>query len=467
MAANYVLLGEITVGTAVASVTFSNIPQTGYTDLYLLFSPHTDRASYANADLSIEFNGSAVTAGKAVYSANTNTILSATLLGLVQGGNDALTANQSLVFGPSSLYIPNYTGSYNKSFSVDFTAEGNSTDLDQTRNGFSTPMWNNTAAITSIKLSPNGGTNWTQYSTFYLYGIAALGTTPVVYPKATGGDIIVNDGTYWYHTFRTSGVFTPSQTLSCDYLVVAGGGGGGTSSNGGYSAGGGGAGGLRSTVTVTGGGGSLESALSLTAQAYPVTIGAGGAGATTVRTLGVSGSNTTFATITSIGGGGGAAESTTLGQSQSIGRSGGSGGGGGTVVVGTGGGAGTANQGYAGGGGSAGYYGGGGGGAGAVGANAADTSGPGALGGVGVQITALATPTGTGVNSGFYGGGGTGSGYTTSTASNGGGGTGGAGSGGTGCSAGIANTGGGGGANTTQPSAAGGSGIVILRYTMA
>jgi hypothetical protein len=90
-------------------------------------------------------------------------------------------------------------------------------------------------------------------STFYLYGVAKLGTEPAISPYATGGDTIMTDGTYWYHTFISSGTFTPQKAISCDYLVVAGGGGGGT-----LHGAGGGAGGLRSTVTATGGGGSLE-----------------------------------------------------------------------------------------------------------------------------------------------------------------------------------------------------------------
>jgi hypothetical protein len=50
-----------------------------------------------------------------------------------------------------------------------------------------------------------------QYSTFYLYGVAALGTTPAIVPYATGGDTIMTDGTYWYHTFVSSGTFTPQR----------------------------------------------------------------------------------------------------------------------------------------------------------------------------------------------------------------------------------------------------------------
>jgi hypothetical protein len=454
MPANYVLLQKIVVGaTSAASVTFSNIPQTGYTDLQIMMSPHTDRASYANADLALQFNGSSVSNGKAIYSANTNTVISGSLIALVQGGNNSLTGDQNLVFGPTSLYIPNYTGSTNKSVSIEFTAEGNSTDIEQTRNGMSSLLWTNTSAINSITLSPNSGTNWTQNSTFYLYGIAKAGVVPTVAPYATGGDTISSDGTYFIHTFRTSGTFTPKKAISnVDYLVIAGGGGGGQTAFGG----GGGAGGLRSTVTATGGGGSLESKLSLASgTGYTVTVGAGGAASTT-------GSNSVFSTITSNGGGGGGYY---FNVDAKTGGSGGGGSGGDGTKAGA---AGTANQGYAGGSGNDGApsytarVGGGGGGAGAVGGSAvANVSG--GAGGAGVASSISGSSV-------TYAGGGGGSDQANASSGPGAGGAGGGGGGGDGTTPGVAGTantgGGGGGAGNGAGSAggAGGSGLVIVRY---
>jgi len=59
MPANMVLLEKITVGAAGASsVTFSGIPQTGYTDLVVKMS--TRRNSGANDGIGIRFNGSSV-----------------------------------------------------------------------------------------------------------------------------------------------------------------------------------------------------------------------------------------------------------------------------------------------------------------------------------------------------------------------------------------------------------------------
>jgi len=190
-------------------------------------------------------------------------------------------------------------------------------------------LWRSTSAINRITLNATSTNSLQSGTTVSLYGIASA----AVGAKATGGDFISNDGVYYYHTFTSSGTFTPLQNLSSvDYLVVAGGGGGASDAGGG-----GGAGGLRSTVTATGGGGALESALALASgTGYTVTIGAGGA-------IGSSGNNSVFSSITSTAGGAGGAYNTN-------GTNGGSGGGAGWFDGATrSGGTGTSNQGYAGG----------------------------------------------------------------------------------------------------------------------
>lgn len=444
MPANYVLLEKITLTSSVATITLDNIPQTGYTDLKLVVSARGDAGSLP--DVMLRFNGDSgsnyiareMTGNGASASSNGYTTSDAHF----QTNGNTTTAN---TFGNTEVYIPNYTVTgVQKIFTADASQENNSAST-LAQNRLIAWKWSGTTAINTINILTNGG-NYVAGSDFALYGIAALGTDPVIAPKASGGDIVVSDGTYWYHAFLGSSVFTPNQALTCDYLVVAGGGGSGNSSNGA----GGGAGGLRSTVTATGGGGSLESALSLTSgTAYAVTIGAGGAG-------GTNGNNSVFSSVTSIGGGYGG-----NGGSGSSGSTGGSGGG----VYGYptfSAGLGTANQGFAGGNGPGtppNYVAGGGGGAGEAG----NTDGVG-HGGDGVQITAFATPTGTGADSGYYAGGGAGAADAGTFAP---GGLGGGGRGGipqaTGSTGGTANTGGGGGGYFNG----GGSGIVIVRYTVA
>jgi hypothetical protein len=440
----YVALDKVTVGTATPSITFTGIsgaytdlvlvanatPTTsGGIDLYLTVNGDTTSGLYSKTHLA----GYASSAGSVRFS-NQNRI--ATFWQVGPQNTQPFTVNYSLQnYANSSVFktVLARAGAF----------QGSASEV----NAF-VGLWRNTNAITSVTLTASSG-NFAVGSTFSLYGIAASS----VGAKATGGTI-TSDSQYYYHTFLSSGTFTPSQSLTCDYLVVAGGGGAG-----GSAAGGGGAGGLRSTVTATGGGGSLESALSLTATGYTVTVGAGGAGGAAGGNNGVAGTNSVFSTITSTGGGRG-------GLFAAAGGNGGSGGGGGGNVGATStGGTGTAGQGNDGGigqgtGGTVGRAAGGGGGAGAVGSAATLTGGLGGPGGAGVATFISGSSV-------TYAGGGGGWGGTTGAA-------GGSGGGGTGATlsgnptSGTANTGGGGGgggADTTG--GAGGSGIVIVRYLKA
>ena len=445
MAANYVLLGSQTVGAAGASsVTFSNIPQTGYTDLKLVCSTRLNQVQ--GYGLFINPNGLSTNATAKYIQADGATVGSygATNRIMINNGS-AGTDSTASTFGNAEVYIPNYTSANYKSFSSDDVTENNATT---TYSHLAASLWSSTAAITSLDVIPQSGASFVQYSSFYLYGIAASGVTPVIAPFATGGNV-TNDGTYWIHTFLVSGTFTPLKTLSCDYLVVAGGGGGG------YS-GGGGAGGYRTSI-----GGSR---LSLETSPVTVTVGAGGS----VGNPGASGSNSVFSTITSAGGGGGIYEATT-------GISGGSGGGGG-IGASSGGYGNTPStspsQGNNGGigvdGGST-KGGGGGGGASAVGgAGSGNTGGNGGAGSANSISGSSVT---------YAGGGGGGAYQFNGTGTKGTGGSGGGGNGGqngTSAIAGTANTGGGGGGsgltnsgNLNGSAGAGGSGIVIVRYAMA
>jgi len=130
-----------------------------------------------------------------------------------------------------------------------------------------------------------------------------------LYITATGGTIVCC-GDYKTHIFTGPGTFTvtcggnPAGSDSVDYLVIAGGG-----SSGGDNGGGGGAGGFRvsnfyglpsPTMSPL----SNPTNLPVTAQGYPITIGAGGASSgVCVGTSGPPGSPSVFSTIVSAGGG--------------------------------------------------------------------------------------------------------------------------------------------------------------------
>ena len=336
MATTYIPLYTTTLASAVSSVTISPISG-AYTDLVLVASL---TSAVDGAGLQFRFNGDA-------GSNYSNTFL--------EGSGSSATSNRQSNQTDIQLSFNVGNNSTNPSTSIiSFMNYSNSTTNKtllarwNSASGGTYPgtaatvgLWRNTAAITSIEVFMGSG-NINAGSTFSLYGVAAAS----VGAKATGGDVIGNDGTYYYHVFNSSGTFTPLQSLTVDYLVVAGGGGGGVANfSGNATSGGGGAGGLRSTVTATGGGGTLETALALASgTGYTVTVGAGGAGSTAQDSDGTNGSNSVFSTITSLGGGYGSSRNA-VGTNRNP-SSGGSGGGGALNVNGA---AGTANQGYAGG----------------------------------------------------------------------------------------------------------------------
>jgi hypothetical protein len=466
MAENYVLLETIELTQSAASVTFDNLPTSGYTDLKVVCSIRSSRTSSTDgAHFTLRFNGNSSSIYSFKHIRGTGTAASsygetnANSLNLYsQASSSSDTAN---TFSSNEIYIPNYLSGTSKSLSVDSVYENNATAAGQ---HLVAGLWASNDAITSIIITEGTGNNFVQYSTFSLYGVAALGTTPVLAPQATGGNIVANDGTYWYHAFLSSGNFVPQTPLTCDILQIAGGGGGGS-----WTGGGGGAGGLLAYTSQ-----------SLTVQNYPVTVGAGGAGGSYAGPSGARGSNSQFDVLTASTGGGGAGG---YNGAYFLPLTGGSGGGGTTDQTGdvgayNGAGASPSGQGNAGGSydRSLTYAAGGGGGAGAVGGNnSGTTAGSGGIGIATYSSWGLATTTGQN-SSGtvYYAGGGGGGSNNSGSQSTGGLGGGGAGrvSFGQTPDNGTAGTGGGGGGGpsgsggTAATGGTGGSGIVIIRYAM-
>ena len=439
------LIQAVTVGAGgAANIQFTNIPAT-YTDLVLKVSL---RCASTEQWSRLEFNNTSyLTNWRMAYlQGNGATAVAGSQADsyysvMMSGSNE--TSN---TFGSADIYIANYASSNNKTISIDHVTENNATTAYQ---NLTSLLWSNSSAITSLMLRPSSGSNnYAQYSTAYLYGV----TSAAVGAKATGGNIISQDADYFYHTFTSSGTFTPTTSLTADYLVIAGGGGAAGMINNGGGSGGAGAGGYRTSI-----GGS---ALSLTATAYTVTIGAGGAGGSAGFNAGIKGNNSVFSTITSTGGANSpAASNGVTGGSGSGARNNGTGGAGNQGAY-------SPVEGYAGGNDPGTNGGAGGGGAGAVGANTSTSSiNNGAAGGDGAFNNITGFPV-------IYAGGGGGGGYNNAAGGAGGRGGGGAGKGdNTTGGNGTANTGGGGGGTGGKSSSganvaggAGGSGIVIVRY---
>jgi len=166
------LIETKTLGTATASIEFTSIPQDG-TDLYLLIS---GRGSNVEATQFVipSFNGSTASFSQISSGGNGSAAFSYSspvrFLGEIAGGGS--TSN---TFGNLSVYIFNYAGSTNKSFSADGVGENNGTTAQQ---NITNGLWSNTAAITSVTVTANTGN-------------LAIGSTISLYKITKGSDGIV------------------------------------------------------------------------------------------------------------------------------------------------------------------------------------------------------------------------------------------------------------------------------------
>lgn len=456
MATTCKLIAKTTLNNSTNVVYFSNIPQTGYDDLYIVCSARTSNAAIYDG-IGVQFNGVSTNLSARYLdgtgSSTATSTSSSGYCGSICGAN--ATAN---TFGSTEIYIPNYTGSTNKSFSATSNMETNAaTSYIDIVAG----LWSNTAAITQVAIVRTNA-DFVSGSTFYLYGITKYGSgqssgESTFGIQATGGDEVYIANGYKVHVFKSSGTFNVTSPGWGEALIVGGGGGGGSANVTWVKGGGGGAGGM------------IQPNLFLKSGSHNVVVGGGGAKglASTPFGPGAKGSDSFLGNLSfSYGGGGGSAFS-------NYGVNGGSGGGGSTY---------TADQGAAGitGYGNAGGNGtqivsnigaaGGGGGKGSAGSNG--SGGTGGNGGLGLASNI----TGTSIT---YAGGGGGGG--TSVAGVGGSGVGGNGSidsgngldgktnlgggGGGGSTAGVGS--GPGGDNTGWNGGNGGSGIVIIRYPVS
>ena len=177
------------------------------------------------------------------------------------------------------------------------------------------------------------------YTTSQVNSLSGMSAGDTVYDTDMG-TLKVYNGTSW------NAMSGSTFTADVSFLVIAGGGSGAAAQPTFGAGGGGGAGGYRSSYgsDSSGGGNSAENDITVSMDTnYTVTVGAGGSSRVGVGD-GNAGSNSVFATVTSIGGGKGGHWNSSLGSTT---YDGGSGGGAGWSKTNHG--SGTANQGYAGG----------------------------------------------------------------------------------------------------------------------
>jgi hypothetical protein len=166
MANTYTLIASNAVGAAGASsVTFSSIPQT-YTDLKIVCSVRGTTPA-AGEVIYISLNSSTSNFSAKYLQGDGASAVSGTIARFA--GNFPGGLSVSNVWGNCEIYIPNYTSTNAKSYSVDTTTE------DNTATAYATliaGLWNpaTQAAITQIDLTA-AASSFLQYSNFYLYGI--------------------------------------------------------------------------------------------------------------------------------------------------------------------------------------------------------------------------------------------------------------------------------------------------------
>jgi hypothetical protein len=167
----YDSIATTTLTTATASVTFSSIPAT-YTHLQIRFLARTNRATEVVDTVKLAYNSDTSSSNYTYHDF---------------GGDGSGT----FVYGSgaperNAFYATSAAGSGANIFGVgiaDILDYANTNKYKTHRNlggadsngsgrvGFVSGLWLNTAAITSITLTPSVGTTFNQYSTFALYGI--------------------------------------------------------------------------------------------------------------------------------------------------------------------------------------------------------------------------------------------------------------------------------------------------------
>ena len=160
----FTLIASSTVGAGGASsIDFTSIPST-YTDLVILVSARTNTGNTSDQTL-ISFNGS-TTSFSSKMLGGTGSAASSVSVARYTMPNDT-TDQTASTFNNGSIYIPNYAGATNKSYSADGVMENNATYALM---WMTAGLWSNTAAINQVTLTPSAG-SYAQYSTAYLYGV--------------------------------------------------------------------------------------------------------------------------------------------------------------------------------------------------------------------------------------------------------------------------------------------------------
>lgn len=163
MATTFELISKSILTGTQSYIEFTSIPST-FTDLVFKISTrNSDTGDWFN----LSFNGSTSDfTGKQIFATG------GAAYSYTRSNNQELFVNNSNsttanTFSNSEVYIPNYTSSNYKSYSVDSVTENNSSTAYSV---LFAGLWSNTAAINAVRFTPNANSLGI-YSSIYLYGI--------------------------------------------------------------------------------------------------------------------------------------------------------------------------------------------------------------------------------------------------------------------------------------------------------
>jgi hypothetical protein len=171
----YDALATVTLSASASSISFVGIPS-GYKHLQLRGIAQTNRGTYGIDEANLRFNSDtgANYAFHLLYGDGSSATATATSgASVIQVGSGNLGTTTGSNWGTIIVDILDYTNT-NKYTTVR-TLGG--ADCNGTvggiggRVGFSSGLWTNTAAVTSMLLVPVNGSNFSQYSQFALYGV--------------------------------------------------------------------------------------------------------------------------------------------------------------------------------------------------------------------------------------------------------------------------------------------------------
>jgi hypothetical protein len=171
-------LQVVTVGAAGASeINFTNIPTTGYEHLQIRAFAQSNRGTYGNDDCWIRVgNGSVDTGSNYAYhilSGDGSTASAGAGSSQSRGYFGYAGTGVSSTFGAGIVDVLDYANT-NKTKTIRVLNGQDQNGLVASYGGaviFTSSLWNSTSAITHIRIYPNVGTQFNQYSQFALYGV--------------------------------------------------------------------------------------------------------------------------------------------------------------------------------------------------------------------------------------------------------------------------------------------------------